>query len=73
MSQRISEVSSTLYPYHLPPPQKKKKILYLTPSPHFILIPHTGIFKPTDLAGYVSCPAKFGSRLETEDAPLVNG
>jgi hypothetical protein len=38
----------------------------------FFLIPHTAIFKLTNLAGTVACPARFGSRLGTEDAPLVS-
>jgi hypothetical protein len=39
---------------------------------YFFLFPHNAIFKPTNLAGPVSCPAKFGSRYGTEDTPLVS-
>ncbi len=39
---------------------------------YFFLFPHNDIFKPTNLAGPVSCPAKFGSRYGTEDTPLVS-
>ncbi len=39
---------------------------------YFFLFPHNAIFKPTTLAGPVSCPAKFGSRYGTEDTPFVS-
>jgi hypothetical protein len=38
---------------------------------NFFFIPHTAIFKPTDFAGTVSCPAIFGSWHGTKDAPLL--
>ncbi len=39
---------------------------------YFFLFPHNAILKPTNFAGPVSCPAKFGSRYGTENTPLVN-